>query len=510
MCPTSDSAQWRIFFLVMSDNKHIPSPLLSNLLAKLVDRGLSDVEMAQLEGIIRKSPAALEYYRLYLSIHLDLSEDAPRVAAVPPVGTNWMRMMRVPWAVAALLALSFGISLWAPWSDRRQATGEVLAVTKVTQNVRWSLPQSPATGIDLKAGRIELTAGSLAMAMRGGQIVTISAPSDFEIIDDTEVSLHRGKASLRIIGSGAPIGIRVPRGKVLDLGTEFSVNVAPDGTADVWVFEGKVLASLTDATSIREDQPLTAGQSVRMGVTLMPSPAKPVDFIRPLFGWDGEASPSSGVIAHFSEEFPSSTLGSGQPYGGTEKPPNGWNYLWNPSGTLGVSASYQPLAPNTVNTFPSANGGGIFPMFTHLGNVAFNSPGQSDFRVGRIARTSIHPGKSLPGKDYRAIIAYTIQPGEGGEIRISNSSLAKYRVDGQPANGVDLDVYVNDTPLTAFRKSGFQSLAPSRFDGTLGKLAVGDTVFVMLGNNGDELVDGHDAYDAFDACVIDFQLEKAP
>jgi hypothetical protein len=216
------------------------------------------------------------------------------------------------------------------------------------------------------------------------------------------------------------------------------------------------------------------------------------------------------VIAHFSAEFPTSTLGSGQPFGGGETPAPGWNYLWNPTGVLGRAADYRALAPNTVNTFPAANGGGIFPMFTMSGSAAFNSAGQDHFRFGRIATTSIHPGKYVAGKDYRAIIAYTIQADEAGKVRIANSSLAKHRIDGFANNGVDLDVYVNDTPVPGLGMDSFQSLAASDFDGSLGTLSAGDTVYIALGNNGDDGHGGPEAYDAFDACIIDFQLMRDP
>ena len=342
----------------------------------------------------------------------------------PASHPGWFRRARMPLALAALVPLALGLFLWAPWRDTRPApAGKTLAVTHLTRDVRWSLPKPPAPGLDLPAGRIDLTAGTLALTLSGHQVLTLAAPADFELISENEVFLHRGSASLRIDNGGSAYAIRVPLGKVVDLGTEFSVKVAADGTADVWVFEGKALVSLTSGASTREQQALTAGQSLRMAETLAPSPAKSADFIRPLRqGSDRRNSPA--VIADFSAEFPSSTLGSGQPFGGTETPATGWNYLWNPTGILGSPATYQPLVPNTVNTFPAANGGGIFPMFTKFGDLAFNSENQGNFQYGRIAKTSIHPGKWSAGKDYRAIIAYTLQPDEAGKIRIANSSLS--------------------------------------------------------------------------------------
>jgi ferric-dicitrate binding protein FerR (iron transport regulator) len=475
----------------------------------LVDGVLSDADKTRLEEILRKNPAARDYYRTYLATHLELAEAASQMNLTAANRRSWILRARAPLAIAALVPLAFGIALWGPWRDsNREPAGNALATIQVAEDARWSLSDPPAAGLDLHAGRVELTAGKVALALGGNQTLTLAAPTDFELMDDDELFLHRGSASLRIDDGGSTYTIRVPRGKVVDLGTEFSVKVATDGTTDVWVFEGKAEVTLTSGPSSREQQALTAGQSLRMGETLAPSPAGAADFIRPLSKAAENAGSPPAVIADFSAEFPTSTLGSGQPFGGTEKPATGWNYLWNPSGTLGTAANYQALVANTVNTFPAADGGGIFPMFTKFGNLAFNAGGQSNFQFGRIAKTSVHPGRYVVGKDYRAIIAYTIQPDEAGEIRIDNSSLVKHRIDGFVTNGVDLDVFVNDTPMVALKIDGFESLTAASFNGKLGRLSAGDTIYVALGNNGDDGQGHHETYDAFDACVIDFQLVR--
>ena len=487
------------------------SPPLASLLSKLVDQGLDDGEKARLEELLRANPAAREYYRHYLTTHLELGDAAPGIAPTPTLRKTSLRRARPQLAVAALLLLLLGLVLWSPWRGARQAAGaKALAVISAAEDVRWSFRQAPEPGAELHAGRVELSSGALALNLSGSRWVTLAAPADFELVSDTELFLHRGSASLRIDDGGPSYAIRVPRGTVVDLGTEFSVNVAADGRADVWVFEGKALVSLTSGAAPIEQQALTAGQSLRIGPSLGPSPVRAADFIRPLRrGSDGPGSPQP-VIAHFSAEFPASTLGAGQPFGGGETPAPGWSYLWNPTGVLGRAVDYQALAPNTVNTFPAANGGGIFPMFTMIGSAAFNAAGQDHFRFGRIATTSIHPGRYVAGKDYRAIIAYTIQPGEAGKVRIANSSLAKHRIDGFGTNGVDLDIYVNDTRAPGLGMDSFQSLAASDFDGPLGTLSAGDTVYIALGNNGDDGHGSHEAYDAFDACIIDFQLVRDP
>jgi len=208
---------------------------------------------------------------------------------------------------------------------------------------------------------------------------------------------------------------------------------------------------------------------------------------------------SATLIADFSADFPVSSLGASQPYGGAEAPAAGWKYMWNPAGTVGSSAGYQSLVVNTIATFPGF--GGTSPMFTNVGDVAFNSTSQGVMRYARVSLTSFHPGLFSAGTDYRSIIAYTIQAGEAGDVSIANSSFAKLTTAGTGANGVDLDIYVNDTLMGSFSKNGFNSLTSSNFDGSLGSLSVGDTIYITIGNNGN---------DVNDATVIDFQLVSVP
>lgn len=220
----------------------------------------------------------------------------------------------------------------------------------------------------------------------------------------------------------------------------------------------------------------------------------------------GASLASAAVIADFSEDFPTSLLGDGQPFSGSEIKGAGWNYMWNPTGVIGTASAYQALALNTNATMPGALGGGASPMFTNIGNVAFSNTaaeptGQGNFVFGRVSKTAFHPGKFVTDTDYRGIIAYTIQAGEAGTVSIANSTLAKYRTDGSGANGVDLDIYVNDTLIGALSKNGFQSLTASDFNGSLGDLVVGDTVYITIGNNGN---------DVNDASIIDFQLVSIP
>src|SRR5207302_3468685 len=80
-----------------------------------------------------------------------------------------------------------------------------------------------------------------------------------------------GKVSARVRESAVGLEVHSPRGKVVDLGTEFGVSVGDGGATDVRVFAGQVKASAGG-----EPVSLTANQSARLdgaGVTLRPGGA---------------------------------------------------------------------------------------------------------------------------------------------------------------------------------------------------------------------------------------------
>src|SRR5204862_8103159 len=54
--------------------------------------------------------------------------------------------------------------------------------------------------------------------------------------------LLRGKLTAQVPAAAKGFQITSPQGKIVDLGTEFGMAVARDGTTDVYVFKGKVEA----------------------------------------------------------------------------------------------------------------------------------------------------------------------------------------------------------------------------------------------------------------------------
>jgi len=203
--------------------------------------------------------------------------------------------------------------------------------------------------------------------------------------------------------------------------------------------------------------------------------------------WVSGSVLSSGIVAGFADFVPGPN-GAGPAYDGTEVPPTGWGYLWADTGDIGNSASYVPLEPNTVGVEPI----GSTPQWTADGSLVFNDLAQGNARFLRVSTGSLHPGDG--GQDAQAVVGYTLQEGDAGVISITNSSLRNISTVG---DGVALSVYVNDVLKPDF--SDVVDGGTIHFDGSLGLLNAGDTVYVAIGNGA-----SNDSNN--DASVLDFQL----
>jgi hypothetical protein len=279
---------------------------LDELLSRLMDGLLTDAERAELEERLRRDPAARERYRLHVACHVELASHPREIPARLVV--TFRQKASLPLAAAAAVALIVGSALWLtrPAAVPGQAAAApvppidhpVLAVASRVDDAAWDLRVPLATGTKLRHGEINLTAGMLVLDLTGGQQLTLRAPARFDLLGEREMLLHSGDAALRVVNQGPPYIIRVPGGAVVDLGTEISVKVGPDGSSDVRVFEGLANASVVDSAGrTRQEMLVRAGEAVRIGKGLETSQSDQNDFVRTLPRSDTDRSPAGEAYA---------------------------------------------------------------------------------------------------------------------------------------------------------------------------------------------------------------------
>ncbi len=184
---------------------------------------------------------------------------------VPP--GRGIRPERWKWRAAALVA-AVGLCLIAVTTGylrsprhRREATSAVAVVTPPypqidvevgiamvvdLHEVRWERADEPhpSVGDLLAPGRLRLRSGRATISMLNGAVLIVEGPADLDLFSIDRIFCREGKLRTRVPKGAEGLVVSSPGASVLDLGTEFGLNVEAGGKSSVKVFEGKVEAMM--------------------------------------------------------------------------------------------------------------------------------------------------------------------------------------------------------------------------------------------------------------------------
>jgi hypothetical protein len=211
----------------------------------------------QLEELLLQDAEArrqfVAYCRMDTDLHLEARAQLAGNRALETIGrlegtqvpSLPRRVSGLRWVAAAAAALVGGVVIWAlsghrP-ADESTPPREPVAWLTNAQDCQWADNQVPAG--DLRAGKVlGLRCGLVELSFQSGARVVLEGPARLELLDGNSARLFHGKLTARVPGSARGFQVLSPQGKVVDLGTEFGMAVARDGTTDVYVFDGKVEA----------------------------------------------------------------------------------------------------------------------------------------------------------------------------------------------------------------------------------------------------------------------------
>ena len=262
-----------------------PEKDLEQLLGELVDGELSYVQQQHLAALLRNNPALQKKYQDYLLLDALLHWEQPAVVPVPvsDAPRRPRRFRRLTWLLAACVLLALGVAFvhyWPPPAERSglppvtgnwdlgaaepQASG--VAVLTGSVQVQWR-PPSPRLGIGatLDVGPLHLQSGLVQLEFFSGATVVVEGPADLELLAPDRLRVASGKLRAFVPQSARGFTILSAAAELVDLGTEFGLEVNPNGRTQVHVFQGKVevyeprLRRAGDA-----GQPLTAGQGLQV------------------------------------------------------------------------------------------------------------------------------------------------------------------------------------------------------------------------------------------------------
>jgi hypothetical protein len=156
---------------------------------------------------------------------------------------------------AASLLIAFGLYLAfgngsAPPETPGLTPQEVvkLATAIKVEDVRWEPGDGPTLGEGsvVTPGRLRLSSGRLTLAFFTGVSLSIEGPADLELLDAGRVFCHHGKLRVRVARGAEGFTVLSPGYEIVDLGTEFGLNLEPGGKSRVMVFEGEAAVSMLD------------------------------------------------------------------------------------------------------------------------------------------------------------------------------------------------------------------------------------------------------------------------
>jgi hypothetical protein len=256
---------------------------LAELLVALVEHGSPVSETALQEN------EALEAYVDYFSMHALLEwrfatpSIAPRVASpvLQSLGTPARRISFTPrilgWGVSLLLvsylAALVGLLAWdrahqAEWRTRNSSRGgaDTVATLTKTHDCQWK--ETPAvTGERLATQPLKLQHGLAELKFDDGTRVIVEGPAEFEVRTRNGGFLRHGRLVAHVPRQAIGFTIATPTAEIVDLGTEFGVEVSADGVADVAVLKGRVDVKPTSKVTLKtpaNQRQLGAGEAVRI------------------------------------------------------------------------------------------------------------------------------------------------------------------------------------------------------------------------------------------------------
>ncbi len=275
--------------------------LIGELVLQALEGCISEEDFNRLQEMIIHDPAAQEYYFEFLTgyiglidhekvdfetqgqsdyyssllnefadyemtapaveIELPTPEKAPvkmlKVEKTPRVINKFSVYSAVISTAAALIFLMLFVKI-AP------TTGWSVATITDSMNAQWSPSEHPTEIGDRlwnNEGTRWLLKGTIKIAFDYGAEVIIEGPAEFELDGGDEMVLHSGRLYATVPKGAAGFTVQTPYSTVIDLGTEFGVEVDFDGSTDVHMFKGKA-SLIPGAIGEKGDGiELTAGQA---------------------------------------------------------------------------------------------------------------------------------------------------------------------------------------------------------------------------------------------------------
>lgn len=258
------------------------SEKLLRLIDKLIDDSIDSTEFQRLTELIADDPEALATYSDYLNVHAALRQNFRSHSELQDTNLERQifsnqkanqaassgRMASLGWlsyfaAIAATLLIA-GVIAWSvssPSSSKLSVTPVVAAKQKPTEepavskaeniervavltrlvDVVWDKDSEDAElGKALSRQKLSIQSGLMQVEFYCGAAVIIEGPAAFELVAPDRGYAHYGKLRAHVPARAKGFTIGTESGEVIDLGTEFGLDITRDGLSELHVIDGEV------------------------------------------------------------------------------------------------------------------------------------------------------------------------------------------------------------------------------------------------------------------------------
>lgn len=168
-------------------------------------------------------------------------------------------------ATAAVVLI--GLVIWKFFGVETNGLCESRVAVQVLE-AQHVVPDDWQAGQTVSLNQLNITSGMLQVRIAdSGVRLRVSGPAELRLVDPMLARVVRGQVTADVDEQGKGFSMETAQAKLVDLGTQFGVDVSDRDTTDVVVFRGTVQV-FKDHRDQRRDRPLstlTEGEAVRVG-----------------------------------------------------------------------------------------------------------------------------------------------------------------------------------------------------------------------------------------------------
>ena len=234
------------------------------LLSKYQDDIISDDDMQRMEELILSDDDAKLMAVTVMDMDAEIVMQNESLSLTPEIPVTLESKSKTKPVITFILSMAAAllIGLFINTSSTNNSQGpEIVAIVTDCQNAEWaSYGSENRMGKSIHTGDVKLLSGSAEFTFTNGARVRIKAPASLRIHNNISMALEYGQLSAHIPEAAKGFTIDTSDLRVIDLGTEFAVNLPQGGEAEVHVFSGLVQ---TESLATEEVKSILTKQTVK-------------------------------------------------------------------------------------------------------------------------------------------------------------------------------------------------------------------------------------------------------